>query len=125
VAKVKVEKADDDSFNEDEDKDKVAHHRIGHDDNTRVVHRIYKKAYKILKLKLYFENFFPADDKKDSLPYGCWISAVASIGKIDGGPAVAQSMFYDYEYDKKVRVPTSHPIPQASLAQDLTTPLDP
>ena len=101
VVKVKVEKPSDDESDGDDDEDDGGP-RIGQD-NTRAGKRIYKKALKILKLKLYFENFFPSDTEKDSLPYDCWSAAVASMGEIDGGPAAAKRLFYDVGYDKKAR----------------------
>ena len=108
MVKVKVEKVSDNSSDDDEDNDEDndtgAGHGTGHGDAARTARAIYKKAYKILKLKLYFENFFPADEEKDSLPQDCWTSAVASIaGKIDGGPAATERMFHDFGYDKQVR----------------------
>jgi hypothetical protein len=82
----------------------------------RVAKEIYKKAHKTLKLKLYFENFFPTDTDKDSLPYSCWMSAAASIGEIGGGPTATCRMFHDFGYDDMVRAildlarPRSHSV---------------
>jgi hypothetical protein len=70
--------------------------------------RIYKKALKILKLKLYFENFFPTDAEKDALPFSCWMSAVTSMGEIDGGTAAALKLFYRFGYGDKVRTTHKH-----------------
>jgi len=112
MVKVKVEAVSDASSDEDEEED--GGHGTGHDDATRTAKRIYKKALKILKFKLYFENFFPIDTEKDSLPYSCWTSAVASIGEIAGGSAAAQGMFYGGGYDKKVCTLTSGPPPRPS-----------
>ena len=95
-----MERASNNSTDEEEDEDDGGH-RAGHDNATRTAARIYKKALKILKLKLYFENFFPVDTKKDGLPLSCWTSTVASIGGIDGGPAAARKMFYELKYGEK------------------------
>jgi len=96
-----VERASDGSSDEDDKED--GDHGTSPNNATRTAKRIYKKALKILKFKMYFENFFPTDTEKDSLPYSCWNSAVASIGEINGGPAAAREMFYDAGYEKKVR----------------------
>ena len=110
-----MEKPSGDTSDESDDEDEDAGHGTDRDDATRVAKTIYKKAYKILKLKLYFENFFPTDTEKDSLPYSCWTSAVTSIGGIDGGSAAAQKMFYESGFDKKVRALTvSYSIPRPS-----------
>ena len=109
MVKVKIEKTDDDTVDEDEDEDENEDggHNAGHDDPTRTAERIYKKALKILKFKLYFENFFPTDDDKTDLPSSCWAAAIASIGEINGGPAAVRRMLHDYEYDEMVRALTS------------------
>lgn len=96
-----MERASNNSTDEEEDEDDGGH-RAGHDNATRTAARIYKKALKILKLKLYFENFFPVDAEKDGLPLSCWTSAVASIGEIDGGSAAARKMFHELKYGEKV-----------------------
>jgi hypothetical protein len=124
MVKVKIEKAGGDSADEDEDEGEDGGHHDGasHNDTTRMAKMIYKKALKILKLKLYFENFFPTDAEKDGLPYSCWTSAVASIDEIDNGSAAARRMFYDFGYDDMVRTLTSGP---ALNTRCLTTPPTP
>ena len=103
--RVKMENANNDSADEseDEDEDDDGGHGAHHDDATRTARRIYKKALKTLKLKLYFENLFPTEAEKDGLPRSCWASAVASIGKIDGGSAAASKMLHDFGYETMVR----------------------
>jgi len=115
MVKVKVEKANDDDADEDEDEDEDGGHNAGHDDATRTAAMIYKKALKILKFKLYFENFFPTDDEKIDLPSTCWAAAIASIGEINGGPAAARRMLHDFEYDEMVRVLTGISVPPSSI----------
>ena len=96
AVKVKTEKANDGADeDEDEAEDEDGDDDARHGNAARLAKRIYKKALKILKLKLYFENFFPTDVEKDSLPYSCWTTAVASSGEIDGGSAAACRMFYE------------------------------
>jgi len=63
VVKVKVEKPGDGGSDEDEGGGRGTGHC---NDTVRVANCIYKKAYKRLKLKLYFENLFQTDDEKDS-----------------------------------------------------------
>ena len=113
MVKVKVEKTSNDATEEDEDdgEDEDGGHKIGHSKPARTAERIYKKALKILKFKLYFENFFPTDDDKIGLPSSCWAAAIASIGEIDGGPAAARSMFHDFGYEDMVCALTSSSVP--------------
>lgn len=101
--KVKMEKVDDGSADKDEDNDNDGGRSAGREGSARVAERIYKKALKILKRKLYFENFFPTDAEKDSLPYSCWTSAVAAMDQIDGGTVAAHNMLYEFKYDDVVR----------------------
>jgi len=101
-----MEKADDnDSADKDEgeDEDEDRGHGSNRTDTVRVAKKIYKKALKVLKFKLYFENIFPTDVEKDSLAYSCWTSAVVSTGQIDGGSAAARKMFHDFGYEDTVR----------------------
>ena len=115
-----MEKASDNSANEGDDdsgEEGDGGHGTSRDGTARAVaKRIYKKALKILKRKLYFENFFPIDAEKDSLPYSCWISAVASMGQIDGGSATAHRMFYTFGYDDVVRTFTGGPFPRCPIS---------
>ena len=124
MVKVKVEKTDDDAADEDEDEceEEDRGHNAGHDDATRTAERIYKKALKILKFKLYFENFFPTDDEKIELPSSCWAAAVASIGEIDCGPAAARRMLHDFGYEDTVRVLASTSFVPPFLIPHLPTP---
>lgn len=115
MVKAKMEKASEDSADdlEGEDEAEGGGHGISRDGTARpVAKRIYKKALKILKQKLYFENFFPTDAEKDGLPYSCWTSAVESMGRVDGGSTAARRMFYTFGYDDVVRVFTSGPVPR-------------
>jgi hypothetical protein len=124
MVKVKMEKAGGDSADEDKDEGEDGGHGASQDDTTRMAKMIYKKALKILKLKLYFENFFLTDAEKDGLPYSCWTSAVASINEIDNGSAAARRMFYDFGYDDMVRTLTSGPTLNINT-RCLTTPPTP
>ena len=101
VVNVKKEKVDDPDIDEDkdEDGDDESEDDPGHDG---IAKRIYHKALKMLKFKLYFENFFPTDTEKDALPYSCWVSAVESIDQVDGGSAAACKMFYGTKYGRRV-----------------------
>lgn len=102
---VKKEAANDLDIDEDEGEDEDAEDGPHDGGDAR---RIYKKALKILKLKMYFENFFPTDAEKDALPFTCWMAAVESIGQVNGGPAAARNMFYTSKYGDTVRASAGH-----------------
>lgn len=103
TVKVKVE-AGNDSAGDDDGEDDENNHGTSRSDAASVAARIYKKAHKMLKSKLYFESLFPVDAEKDTLPYSCWTSAISSMNEIGGDPAAARKMFYDFAYNDKVRV---------------------
>ena len=115
-----MEKEADDSANEDEDKGNKKRNASCNDPTkTAMAEKIYKEALRTLKLKLYFENFFPADTDKDNLPYNCWTSAVASMSDIDGGDSTARKMFYEFGYDNVVRNTIEDPTPHAKISLHL------
>ena len=124
AVKVKMEKPSDETGEDDDDEDKSEGDGASHDesDATRTAEEIYKKALRALKFKLYFENFFPTDTEKDSLPYSCWVSAAASISEVDSESAAVHKMFYNHGYDDKVRALTNSSCSSTLDTSPLPTP---
>ena len=98
--KVKLEKTDADSDDEDDDDDNGDNDRS--DEKSRAK-RVYKHALKILKLKLYFEDFFPSDDNRASLVYDCWMAGAKVTKGLDEDHETLDWMLHNFEFNKKVR----------------------
>jgi len=105
--KVKVENVDTDSDNgDDEDEDQEDDN--DRNDETSQAKRVYGHALKVLRFKLYFEDFFPADDDRGALVYDCWMAGAKTTRGLDGDRAALKRMLYHYKYDKKVRTPSPY-----------------
>ena len=70
--------------------------------------RIYDRSLKILKFKLYFEDFFPTDDDRGALVYDCWMAGAKVTKGADRDHATLEWMLYHFGYDKTVCEPC-HP----------------
>ena len=109
ATKVKMEKASadyDNESNEDDDGENDAGDDEDGDDQgdeKRQAARIYKRSLKVLKFKLYFEDFFPTDDDRSAFIYDCWATGAKTTKGINGDRANFKTMLYDFKYDKKVR----------------------
>jgi hypothetical protein len=104
-AKVKREKInaddDDESGNGDGD-DEGDETEFDQSDEKGQAKRVYKHALRILKFKLYFEDFFPTDDDRASLTYDCWMAGAKATKGLDADHATSERMLYLFGYDKKV-----------------------
>lgn len=67
--------------------------------------RIYDRSLKILKFKLYFEDFFPTDDDRSALVYDCWMAGAKVTKGVNSDHATLEWMFYHFGYDKMVGKP--------------------
>jgi hypothetical protein len=65
--------------------------------------RIFRHAHKMLKYRLYFEDFFPIDDDRAALIYECWMAGAKVTSGVDEDKATLESMLYRLGQDKKVR----------------------
>jgi len=66
---------DDDGDDDDDDNDDWS-------DEKGQAKCVYKHSLKILKFKLYFEDFFPTNDDRGTLVYNCWMAGAKVTGCI-------------------------------------------
>jgi len=99
---VKVEAVDTDSDNGDDEDDDQEEDTDRNDEESQAK-RVYDRALKVLRFKLYFEDFFPADDDKGALVYDCWMAGAKTTRGLNGDRAALKWMLYHYKYDKQVR----------------------
>ena len=111
--KVKVENIDansDDEADEDEDDNENNDDRS---DEKNQAKRIYTHSLKVLKFKLYFEDFFPTDDDRSALVYDCWMAGAKATKGVNKDNDALKRMLYHFKYDKKVRKLPAIPQPPA------------
>ena len=108
--KVKVEKAkacsrDEGDEDDEEDNEGNANNNggDGQSDEKQLAKRVYKNSFKILKFKMYFEDFFPADDDRDALVFDCWMAGAKVTSGLTKDHGALKRMLYRHKYDKKVR----------------------
>ena len=96
-----MEDVDTDGDNGDDEDDDQEEDTDRNDEESQAK-RIYNRALKVLRFKLYFEDFFPADDDKGTLVYDCWMAGAKTTRGLDGDRAAIKRMLYHYKYDKQV-----------------------
>ena len=104
---VKKEKIDAGNNGESDDGDGNGddENNLDQSDEKGQAERVYKHAMKILKFKMYFEDFFPTDDDRASLTYDCWMAGAKVTKGFDADHATTKWMLYHFKYDKTVRNP--------------------
>ena len=109
--KVKVENVGTDSDNEgneeddDDDGDGEDDGDNDRSDEKNQAKRIYKHSLKVLKFKLYFEDFFPTDDDRGARVYDCWMAGAEATKGLDKDHTALKWMLYRFKYDKQVCEP--------------------
>ena len=96
-----VDSGGDDEGDEDEDEED---HDDRNDEKSQAA-CVYKHALKVLKFKLYFEDFFPTDDDKGALVYDCWMAGARVTKGLSADPGTLKWMLYHFKHDKTVRTP--------------------
>ena len=96
-AETESDNGDDEEEDQEDDNDR--------NDEKSQAKRVYHGALKVLRFRLYFKDFFPADDDRGVLVYDCWMAGAKTTRGLNGDRAALKRMLYQYKYDKKVRTP--------------------